>query len=112
MKTLKLISAVMLVIALAFTTNGVSAQKMARENVIEYVVKAINYPPDAVGQKLQGDVLVSFTIDPQGHLRVQEINGAPELRAYVYDQINAMQLPNDVANVDEPIALRFNFKLI
>lgn len=112
MKTLKLFSALMIVVALLCVVNNVSAQQMARENVVSYVVNAINYPPSALGENLQGDVRVSFTTDGHNRLRVLEINGAPELRSYVYEQISGLILPGAVSGMEEPIALRFNFRLI
>ncbi len=90
-----------------------SAQTMARDDVKNMVVKAIGYPQTAVDKQLEGEVVVSFSSNGKGKIEVQEINGSiPELKEYVFNKISAIELPESMAEVSDPILLRFNFKLI
>jgi len=94
----------------SFTTQ---AQALVRSDVKKMVVKAVDYPENAVDKKLQGEVVVSFVPTKDGKLEVKEIfSRVPELRDYVYKTITDLEVPKTGDVFTEPIVLRFTFKLL
>jgi outer membrane biosynthesis protein TonB len=98
---------------LLLTSFKASAQGIAREDVKNMVVKAIEYPEAAIEKKIEGEVVVSFYATDKGKIEVSEIfSRDPILQEYVYDQITALQVPAENAAETDPIVLRFTFKLL
>jgi len=89
------------------------AQMVPREAVKNLVVKTMTYPESAIDKKLQGEVVVSFILTKEGNLEVKEIfSRIPELRDHVYKTISSLEVPPTTEEMNEPIVLRFIFKLI
>jgi len=113
-KSVFILSVAALAAGLLFlNTSGVQAQTLAVDDVKNIVIKAIDYPEDAIDKNLQGEVVVSFTTNEQGKLEVNEIfSRIPELQEYVYEKISSIELPQANNEISDPILLRFTFRLI
>lgn len=98
---------------LIFGTSQVNAQTTPTNDVKDMVIKAIDYPENAIDKKLEGEVVVKFTPSGTGKIEVNEIySRVPELQEYVYETISSMEVPQSHNEALDPITLRFTFKLI
>lgn len=102
---------VLLVIAIFLGTSFSQAEEL-RTLVLNKVKSEIEYPEFAIRDNIEGEVLVSFKLDPTGKFTVYQINSSSyELKEYVTKKIENMAPLEMVASGEEHFHLRFKFDL-
>ncbi len=78
----------------------------------ECIMEQVPYPVFAQQQGIEGAVVVQFTFDDYGNVRVEEsMSNDPRLSGYVTQQLESLKLKNCVVDVNRPYYMRFLFKL-
>jgi TonB family protein len=109
-KMISLMIAGLILFIPAFASNNVPEKSTGLGDRIR---TNISYPAVAYQKKIEGLVLVSFTVDSNGAIRIDGVNASnSELRDYVLNTIrNTKILPSD--NVyGKSFNMRFVFRLI
>ena len=76
-------------------------------------LKSISYPAFAKSEKLNGDVVVSFSINDSGKIVIDKVDGTyTELVQYVKEQFKKVKLDINASEIGKNFYCRFKFKLL
>lgn len=79
------------------------------DNLEKHLNEKIIYPADAKSNKIEGFVLVSFTISSEGTIEVETINAEnEELKAFIEKQLESIRL----CPFDKSAGKTFNYKFV
>lgn len=113
MKTGKLVLlfALLLSINFAYATNN--TENNDESKVKEAIKQEITYPEFAIEAKLEGEVLVSFTVNKDGKIDILRTNSVyKELESYVVEKMKTMTVSADEAEIGKTYNMKFSFKLL
>lgn len=109
MKTL-IITISLMLLTLIFTSANASPKKTKDINKI--LQKEIVYPDFAKEQKLEGTVLVSFTVNADGTITINLTNESdPALKDYVVSKLTSLKIIPAKENAGKSYDVKFEFKL-
>ncbi|MGD0710063.1 MAG: energy transducer TonB [Bacteroidales bacterium] len=110
MKTtiIAIISIVLLSIAVSGKAN---ANSITPGNLEKLIGKQISYPDFAKQQKLEGVVLVDFSVNPDGTITVNQTNASnASLKDYVVAKLKQLNIIPSKDNINKTYDIRFDFK--
>jgi TonB family protein len=109
MKTL-IVTISMMLLTLTFTSANASTRKPKDINKI--LQQEIIYPDFAKEQKLEGTVLVSFTVNTDGTIKVNLTNESDAtLKDYVVSKLKSLKIIPTKENAGKSYDVKFEFKL-
>jgi len=104
MKTTILISALCILLS-----THLSAKTIEPEGIKDLIKKEISYPDFALKEKIEGTVLVSFSVSEEGLVKIDLANASNEdLKNYVIGKLKSIIVKNAD---DEKYNMKFEFKI-
>lgn len=81
-------------------------------DVMSYVSKNVTYPASAKISKIEGVVLVQFTVKENGQIELLQINSNnPFLMQYVMQRLDEIIIPSSLVQ-PQIYSMKFNFRLL
>jgi len=110
MKT-KIITLVSLMILTVTITGKVSAKSIDPKEMDKILKKEISYPDFARQQKLEGIVLVNFSVNPDGTIAVNLTNQSDaSLKDYVVSKLKQLRIIPSKGISEKTYNVKFNFR--
>jgi outer membrane biosynthesis protein TonB len=115
MKSLKTLTLVMTMIFAFAITNNVNASELAKnkavqmEKVQKVMDRAVDFPQEARELGITGTVKAQIEVGLDGKIEVEEINGHPELTAYVSKQLQKVSI-DDISLSGQSFIAKFDFR--
>ena len=103
---------ILCLVIITITGNGkANANSIIPGNVEKLIGKEISYPDFAKQQKLEGMVLVDFSVNPDGTISVNQTNASnASLLDYVVTKLKQLNIIPLKDNINKTYAVRFDFK--
>jgi len=115
MKSLKTLALVMtMTFAFAMTSN-VNAAELSKNKAVQLskvqkvMDRAVDFPQEARELGITGTVKAQIEVGLDGKIEVEEINGHPELTAYVAKQLKNVSI-NDISLTGQSFIAKFDFR--
>jgi len=109
MKT-KITKIVSLMLLTVFITGKVNAKSTNPKDIDKILKKEISYPDFAKQQKLEGIVLINFSVNSDGTISVNLTNGSnASLKDYVVEKLEHLKIIPSKNNCDKNYNVKFNF---
>jgi hypothetical protein len=116
MKTLKIISLFTLSMIMALVVSASKPDIKMHTNpdgLTKIITAQVTYPDFAIEKKITGFVVVELSVNTDGNIRVERINASqPELREYVMDKLEQINVQNSAQLTGKPYYYRFDFQLL
>jgi len=114
-KKIKMKTTIITIVSLVLLTIGgscnVNANSINPGNVEKLVGKEISYPDFAKQQKLEGVVLVDFSVNPDGTISVNQANASnASLLDYVVAKLKQLNIIPSKDNINKTYDVKFDFK--
>jgi outer membrane biosynthesis protein TonB len=115
MKSLKTLTLVMTMIAAFILTNNVNASEYSENKAVQMskvqklMDRAVDFPQEARDLGITGTVKAQIEVGIDGRIEVEEINGHPELTAYVTKQLKNVSI-NDMSLSGQSFIAKFEFR--
>lgn len=108
-----MVTTISLMLFLIATSTKVNAGNTnLPENIDEILKKEISYPDFAKQQKLEGIVLVNFSVNSDGTISVNLTNESnASLRDYVVEKLKKMEILPSKNNINKTYNVKFDFEL-
>ena len=104
---------VSLMILTVSTIGKVNANSIKPVSMDKMLKKEISYPDFAKQQKLDGTVLVSFSVNADGTISVNLTNDSnASLKDYVVEKLKQLKIIPSADNTDKTYNVKFDFKFI
>jgi TonB family protein len=112
MKTIKIFSGIVMIMLLSVKSLIAGTDPTTNDNMMyNEIKKIIIYPEQARIEKIEGFVLVSFTITKEGVVNITGMNGSSTyLKNYVEEQLKGLQFT--AGDSEKTYNVRFNFQLL
>lgn len=102
--------ALLFMFSIAFAENNPALEN--HNKVIKLISKVMHYPNTAQEQQIQGYVLLSFYVDENGLIEVNQIySNKKELKEYVQSKLNTLVIDDLYPNPDQSYEMKIVFKL-
>jgi outer membrane biosynthesis protein TonB len=115
MKSLKTLTLAMtMIFAFSLTTN-VNASELAKNKVVQLqkvqnaMDRVVDFPQEAKDLGITGTVKAQIEVGIDGKIEVEEINGHPELTAYVSKQLKNVSI-DDISLSGQSFIAKFEFR--
>ncbi len=114
MKTRILSIILVSLISMNFAFAGGEIETVSKADVKQAVKIEIGYPDFAIEDRIEGNVLVSFTVGDNGKIILNQINSPDiELKNYVAEKLQRMQLEETKQyNENDIYTIKFSFILM
>jgi hypothetical protein len=90
---------------------AVAAQLPA--NLKQTITKQLEYPKEAVANKLEGDVWMKICVTDQSVVKIIDLSATnPKLGAYVKDELSSLYVDNPSCKTGQVFYLKVKFDLI
>jgi TonB family protein len=110
MKT-TIITIISLMLLTVAGSNKVNANSINPGSINKLLQKEISYPDFAKQQKLEGIVLVNFSVNTDGTISVNLTNASDaSLKDYVVSKLKQLKILPTKDNVDKTYNVKFDFK--
>ena len=115
LKFKKMKTTIITIVSIAMITiagsGKVNAKSINPGNVEKLVSKEISYPDFAKQQKLEGVVLVDFSVNPDGTISVNGANASnASLLDYVVAKLKQLNIIPSKDNINKTFDVKFDFK--
>lgn len=89
-----------------YSNNKIDGDRKIKAKIGQYI-----YFPDFLkSNKKSTTVIVDFSIDKDGKLIINNINGDPKLHEFVVEQLNKIKFKKDTAIIGKNYLYKINFK--
>lgn len=111
-KVMKTLIAIISLMLLALIDTSANASTRKPKDIGKILQKEISYPDFAKDQKLEGTVLVSFTVNTDGSITVNLTNESnATLKDYVVSKLRSLKIIPTKENTGKTYDVKFEFKL-
>lgn len=114
MKTLKIFSGTFLILLLTAKSLFAGIDPSTTDNILySQINKNIKYPEQARIEKIEGFVLVSFTVSNDGTLIITGMNSSNSLlKNYVEEKLKEIRMNHFDSSAERTFNVKFNFQLL
>jgi TonB family protein len=108
-----LLIATAILMSVNFAFANTTSDEEKESNVKKAIKQEVVYPEFAIEEKLEGEVLVSFTVNKDGKIDVLRTNSVyKELEGYVIEKMKTMTVNADDAEIGKTYNMKISFKLL